>query len=267
VLTGTVTLPTPGIEGADNPPSFELTKQHVGKFTNSVEYSGEVVIGENQRHELTVSLEGTYDSGRLELKRDDIGAGSSAAAARPLISALLSGRWKGSSQSSSDTTMWTRLTLTFAPPPLDPEPSSSSSSDGRDSSATRMEFERTVLLRLQGSGVSNWRNQEVPFVLSGTLDLRNLSLELEKTHTGQVRKLSPNELSYVRCLTHAPLNLIPLFLLLFFQNMFGSYDFIICFDALPLCCHSSPTRCATLVACTSTKAPACRSLESMRRAH
>lgn len=151
------------------------------------------MINEDQHHDLAVSLQGTYASGRLELKRDDIGVGSTAAPARPLIGALLSGRWKGSSQSSTDTTLWTRLTLNFAPPPLDPE-HSYSSSGGRDSSVARMEFERTVLLSLDGSGVSNWRNQEVPFVLSGTLDLRTLSLELEKTHTGQVRGLRPHEL-------------------------------------------------------------------------
>lgn len=170
-----MTLPVPGVAGADRPPTFELTKQHTGKFTNVVTYSGEVLCRESRRASPQVSLQGAYATGQLKLERDD---GEGAAAGR-LLCALLSGRWQGESHSPTDATQWTQLSVKVSLPP----PPRSALGFGQRRSAGNG-FEPAMLV-LAGSGVSLWRDQEVPFVLSGSLDLRTLSVELEKTHTGQ----------------------------------------------------------------------------------
>ena len=258
LLSGRVQLPVPGLEGGDEDPTFTLSKQHVGAYSNVVvrkydwksvlpifpcfhaypalphtispptaapplpplpaqHYTGVIrgataVIpsGEwwQRTQEPPIELEGTYGTGSLVLGRQ--------AGPGPMLCGLLSGRWRGASQApgTGDSTRWARLAVVFAEwsPRQAEEPPGAAGRGGRgrrgrrghrgggggggggddddEGAGEEKESERrfgdhAAMLALAGKGVSLWRGREVPFTLSGMLDLRALSVELEKTHTGE----------------------------------------------------------------------------------
>ena len=128
--------------------AVRLRKQHVGQYTNVVEYTGTL--------ELTAgggaALSGVYPNGTIALRRRG--------GARGVIGRLLSGAWTGASVSrANDRTTWAQLSLDF------------------DVVSVRA-------ARVRGRGVSLWRSMHIDFDVSGSLDLLTKLVTLEKRHLG-----------------------------------------------------------------------------------
>lgn len=123
-----------------------IVKQHLGRYTNSVRYSG--VINPTER-----CLAGEYDDGVLSLRKSE---------SESQVVAALSGTWAGMSISNTnDHTRWSNVTLQFL-----------LSSDRRHGT-------------IRGSGVSDWKNQRVEFDVSGDFDWETKQVRLTKQHRGR----------------------------------------------------------------------------------
>ena len=166
-----------------------LVKQHMGRYTNAVEYSG-VILPDR------CVIEGHYQNGSISLRkidgrnpRDAGGKGRSPeeqaeweekraqydkereeteSVARQRaedthkIEAVLSGLWEGKSiDKDSNLTKWSETALTFK---LDP-----------------IEWVGTI----SGSGVSEWRHQHIPFNIEGRYDWTTKKIDLVKQHRGK----------------------------------------------------------------------------------
>ena len=164
-----------------------LTKQHIGRYTNEVKYSG-VILPDR------CAIEGHYSNGSISLrkvagsrmengqvrnqeeqveweaKRDEYNRereetekkARQRAEDTRLIEEQLGGVWEGTSQDKDDNiTKWSDTALKFK---LDP-------------------FE--WIGKITGSGVSEWREKRIDFDIEGRYDWNTRKIDLVKQHKGQ----------------------------------------------------------------------------------
>ncbi len=169
-----------------------LVKQHIGRYTNAVEYSG-VILPDR------CAIEGHYQNGSISLRKIDglhpPGSGQHGGKSRSpeeqaeweekralynkerdeteavarkraedtrMIEAALSGLWEGKSvDKDSNLTKWSETALTFKLDPIE------------------------WVGKISGSGVSEWREQHIPFHIEGRYDWTTKKIDLVKQHKGR----------------------------------------------------------------------------------
>jgi len=145
--------------------SFTLCKQHEGKYTNQVKYSGTLASGYSAASpgELLYSMAGSYDNGNIELTQISNSPSK-------VVECLLSACWFGKSISrTNDVTNWSNVNLDFRV----------------RKECLEMKNGNNLLLVIEGDGVSIWKDMRISFDLRGEVDLIDGRVWLEKEHKGQ----------------------------------------------------------------------------------
>jgi len=171
------------VEGTYNWQTKEISlrKQHLGRYTNTVNYDG-IVLPENgtiegQYQNGTIHLErlepldlpsiedirkmSMTDEQREEIKRREEQGRKRAAKARQ-IESLLSGIWEGESiDSDNNVTLWTETGIRFKLNPV------------------------TMEGTIDGEGVSEWREMSIDFSVKGEFNWNTREINLHKQHKGR----------------------------------------------------------------------------------